>query len=162
MTLVRVDAADDDVVSQDHFGGDIACGGSGSPVTAADTRKADDASSRDFPYGVGYDWSGARAFDDNVWPESDAGDSAGVVRGTQSAHEVRLEAGVHPIKNMNLQSALHSEQCCEQSNWTCARHKHSPRIPKRTPSDRVDLFPCLVTTVVGSAERRFEGQQRNL
>src|ERR1700692_4711374 len=143
MTLVRVDAADDDVVSQDHFGGDIACGGCGSPVTAADTRKTDDASSRDFLYGVGYDRSGTRAFNDDIWTESNACNSTGVVRGTQSAHEFRLETGVHPIKNMNLQSALHSKQCCEQSNWTCARHKPSPRIPKRTPSDRVDLFPCL-------------------
>ena len=93
MTLVRVDAADDDVVSQDHFGGDIACGGSGSPVTAADTRKTDDASSRDFLYGVGYDRSGTRAFNDDIWTESNAGDSTGVVRGTQSA---RTRSGLRP------------------------------------------------------------------
>jgi hypothetical protein len=77
MTLVRVDAADNGVVSQDHFGGDIACGGSCSPVTAPDTSKTDDASSRYFLGGVGYDRSGTRAFDDDIWPESDAGYATG-------------------------------------------------------------------------------------
>jgi hypothetical protein len=57
-------------------------------------------------------------FDDDIWPESDAGDGTGMVRGTQSADEVRLEAGINPVKNVNIESAPLSDQCCKQADWT--------------------------------------------
>src|SRR5580704_1231753 len=101
------------------------------------------ASSREFLYGVEYHRSGPGAFDDDIWLEAYVGDSTGMVRGTQGAHKVRLETGIDPIKNMNVQSALHSEQCREQADGTCSRHKHRPRIPKGTSADRVDVLPHL-------------------
>jgi hypothetical protein len=149
--LVGVDAANDDVVLQDRFCGNIASDVPDSPVTAADTRKANDPSVRYFSYGVGYDRSRAGAFNDDIWPESDVGDTTGMVQGTQSAHEVRLEAGINPIKNVNVQSPLHSEQCREQADWTSTRHKHSPWFPKGAPAYRVDLLPRLCDD-----GRRFE------
>jgi hypothetical protein len=141
MPLVGVDAANDHVVLQHRLSGDIGCGGSSAAATGADARKADNASGRDFLYGVGYDRSGTRAFNDDIWLEPDAGDSAGMVRGSQGAHQVRLETGINPIQNMNVQPALHSEHCREQADWTCARYKHSSWIPKGAPADRVDVFP---------------------
>ena len=51
----------------------------GAPVSATDAGKTNDASVRNSLYRVGYDRSGASAFDDNIWPESDAVYSAGMV-----------------------------------------------------------------------------------
>jgi hypothetical protein len=141
--LVGVDAADDDAVLQDCLSGNICRGDPGASATAADARKTDNASGREFLYGVEYHRSGAGAFDDDIWLEAYVGDSTRMVRGTQGAHKVRLETGINPIKNMNVQSALHSQQRREQADWTRARHKHRPRIPKGTPADRVDVLPRL-------------------
>src|SRR5580658_1582456 len=141
--LVGVDAADDDIVLQDRLCCHIASDGTGPPITASDTRKANDPARRYLLYGIGYDRSSAGAFDDDVRPESNTSDGTGVVRGSQRAHHFRFETRFHSIKNMNFQPPLHSEQGCEQANWARTGHKYCSRIPKGTSADRVDLFPRL-------------------
>ena len=62
---------------------------------------------------------------------------------TEGANEFRLGSRLHPIENMNVQPALHSEQRRKQPDWTCTSHQDMARFPERTPADRADLFPGL-------------------
>ena len=63
----------------DCLSGNIASDGPVAPVTAANTRKTDYASGCDSLYGVGYNRSGASAFDDDIRLEPDTRDTTGMV-----------------------------------------------------------------------------------
>jgi len=66
--------------------------------------ETDDPSVRYFLYGIGYDRSGAAAFDDDIRAKSDTRYGTGMVRGPQIAYEIRLYSGINPIKNMKAAS----------------------------------------------------------
>jgi hypothetical protein len=110
------------------------------------------ASGREFLYGVEYHRSGPGAFDDDIWLEAYVGDSTGMVRGTQGAHKVRLETGIDPIKNMNVQSALHSSNAASRPMGPAPVTSTVLGFQKARRPIASTCSHTFVTTVVGSSK----------
>jgi hypothetical protein len=132
VSLVGVDAAHHDVVSQHDVGCHIGHREPDGAPAGPDAREAHDTAGRDGLDRIGYDLPHTGAFDDHVWLQGKARDSAGVVRGPKGTNELRLGPRLDLVKDVDLESVLPADQRRKKADRPRAGHEHDARLPERT------------------------------
>src|SRR5678816_946103 len=141
--LVGIDAPDEDVVPQYRPSRHVCRGWPDSVAASANAGETHDAARPNGSNRVGNHLPDARAFHDDVRLESDFSNGAGVVAGPEGADELRLGSRIGPIENMNVQTALLSEEGSEKTDRPSPGDQHGPGLPEGALTDHEDLFPGL-------------------
>ena len=160
MSLVGVDAPDDDVVLEHHRRGEVGGGVADGPAARADAGEADDAAGAHNVDRVGDDLADARALDDHVGLESHVGGATGVIRRPQGANQIGLGARFDAIEDVDLEPVLLANQRRQQADRSGAGDEHRVRLPERALADRVDLLPGLRDDGRGFQQHAEQAERR--
>jgi hypothetical protein len=141
VTLVGVDAADDDVVLEHGRCRDVSGGGANRGAAGTDTGEAHDASRRDPLDRVVDDLPDPGAFDDHVRLEARVGNDAGVVSRPQGTNELGLGPRLDPVEHVHLEPVLLADEGRKKTDRSGAGNEHVLRHPEGTLADGEDLLP---------------------
>ena len=107
-------------------------------------RQADDPARSDFLDRFRNDRSNTGALDDCVRLETDIQYAPGVIRSSESTHEVRLQTGLDTIEDMDLESSQTHYGGRQEANRTRAGHQHGLGFPECSLGPQPAPVPTLL------------------
>ena len=106
----------------------------------SDARQANGAAG---PYGldaIGNHLAHPCAFNDGIRHDADVLDRSGMIGRAEGLDQVRFSAGLHSVKDMDLEPERFGGERRQQPDRTGTRHQQNPRVPERPPPNEHNLF----------------------